>query len=179
MRIHLDTSAYVKGFNEEARSDVIEDIFDKCEQKRLEIVTSWWTISESIAALDQAFRKKGIILKPQRNAAISSLLGKTSDLSKQESLILVEMNEKIIVASWEIIRRMHLSADDALHLFTAKVGKCDLMVVADNYFWERFKTEPDIEEHEDIGEEIRFPFDVYNILIDEDYQLLKSKIAAL
>lgn len=179
IKIYLDTSAYVKGFNEEYRSDVIEEIVDKCGQGKLEIITSWWTISESVAALDQAFKKKGLIAKPQRNAIISSLLGKTADLSKQGLLTLVETNEKIIVASWEIIRRMHLSADDSLHLFTAKVGQCDLMVVADDYFWQRFKAGPEIEEEEDIGEEMHFPFDIYNILIDEDYKLLKSKIKSL
>lgn len=82
MRIYLDTSAYLKGFNEEYRSDVVEDIFDKCEKGRLEIVTSLWTISEAIAALDQAFRKKGVISRPVRNSTISSLLGKTVDLGK-------------------------------------------------------------------------------------------------
>lgn len=179
MRIYLDTSAYVKGFNEEYRSDIIENIFDRCERGKLVIITSWWTISEAIAALDQAFRKKGVITKHQRNASISSLLGKTADLSKAGLLTLVEANEKVLVASWEIIRRRHLSADDAIHLFTAKVAKCDLMVVADNYFWSRFKAEPDIEEEEDLGEEMLLPFDLYNILVDEDYRLLKSKIDSL
>lgn len=32
IKIYLDTSAYVKGFNEEYRSDVIEEIVDKCGQ---------------------------------------------------------------------------------------------------------------------------------------------------
>ncbi len=160
MRIYLDTSAYLLRFSDEPpQSYLVNEIFDKCEQGKLTIVTSFWTISECIAALDQAFTKKGRISRHERNALISSLLGKTIDMSKQKHLVLIEPNEKMIYTSWSIIRRRHLSADDALHAFTAKVGQCDLFVLADDYFARRMKEEGEIEE-EDLTESEQFSFGV-------------------
>lgn len=87
-------------FNDEPLlSDLVENIFDKCEQNRLTLVTSFWTLSESIAALDQAFRKKGRISLHERNSTISSLLGKNVDMSRRKQLVLIAPNEEIVYTS--------------------------------------------------------------------------------
>ncbi|MGI0025941.1 MAG: hypothetical protein ACREA4_12475, partial [Nitrososphaera sp.] len=116
MRIYLDTSAYLLAFNEEPYlSSLVQKIFDKCEEDKLTLVTSLWTWSESISALDQAFKKKGTIDRPTRNSVIGTLLGKSIDLVKQNRMVLVVATEEMIYKSWDLIRKRHLSADDSLH----------------------------------------------------------------
>lgn len=178
MRIYLDTSAYLLAFNEEPPvSSLVQDIFDKCEEDKLTLITSLWTWSESISALDQAFKKKSTIDRPTRNSVIGTLLGKSIDLVKQKRMVLVVPTEEMIYKSWDLIRKRHLSADDALHAFTAKVGKCDLMVMADNYFADRMKG--DVEMEDEPMEDDKISFEVYNIRLEGDYTLLKQKIDSL
>lgn len=76
-----------------------------------------------------------------------------------------------------MIRKRHLSADDALHAFTAKVGKCDLLVMADDYFAARMKDSADKEE--DPTETDQLSYEVFNIRLKEDYGLLEEKMSVL
>jgi predicted nucleic acid-binding protein len=65
-RIYLDTSAYLLRFSDEKPlSEAISLIFRKCEEGKLTLVTSLWTLSEGVAALDQAIKVKGNIARPQ------------------------------------------------------------------------------------------------------------------
>ena len=49
MRIYLDTSALVKRYCEEESSNVVNDVFESGN----EIITSYWTLAEAIAAIDK------------------------------------------------------------------------------------------------------------------------------
>lgn len=117
---YLDTSAYVTNFTEEPPlTELVTKIFNKCEQRKIKIVTSFWTLSEAIVKIDKVFRRKDPIkYQHEKNAVISSLLGKTLDLVKHKKLVLVVPNEKAIQASWDFIRQRHLSADDASCVFS-------------------------------------------------------------
>ncbi len=62
MRIYLDTSVYITEFSEEPPlSDLAKKIFEKCDQNKLTIVTSYWTLSEGIVAIDKALRRMDVI----------------------------------------------------------------------------------------------------------------------
>jgi hypothetical protein len=76
-----------------------------------------------------------------------------------------------------MIRKRHLSADDALHAFTARVGECDLFVLADNYFADRLKE--DIDAGYDRLESDQIAYEVYNRRVADDRQLLEQKIDSL
>lgn len=56
-RVYLDTSAYLKEFSQEAGSETISRIFTACERGETVLVTSQWTLSESIAAVDRKCRR--------------------------------------------------------------------------------------------------------------------------
>ena len=68
MRIYLDTSALVKRYCEEVGSDVVNDVFESDN----EIVTSYWTLAEAIAAIDKKVAKRQIS-EEERDFVISVL----------------------------------------------------------------------------------------------------------
>ena len=178
MRIYLDTSVYITEFSEEPPlSDLAKKIFEKCEQNKITIVTSYWTLSEGIVAIDKALRRMDVIKnQPERNATIAILLAKTFDMFKQKKIVLLVPTEDFITGSWKYIRERHLSADDALHAFSAEVGKCDMLVVADDGFANRLREKNDDEDNP--LETHQLTFEVYNLRDVTDYKLLEQKIGS-
>lgn len=174
LRIYLDTSAFIKGFRNEERSELIHRILEKCANGKLAAVISLWTLSESLSALDKAYSKKGSISLPEANSAISRMLGYSHNLHKEGHLDIIVPDGDIITRSWVFISQRHLSADDALHAMCAMIGKSHIVLLADNYFASMLKKEKEVVTAEDISEQ--YSFEVLNLLEDQDYERLKSQI---
>ena len=62
-RVYLDTSAYLKEFSPETGSETISKLFSACESGKVVLVTSQWTLSESIAAIDKKHRRVELSLE--------------------------------------------------------------------------------------------------------------------
>lgn len=82
-RIYLDTSAFIKGFRNEERSEIVHSILEKCTNGQLTVVISLWTLAESLSALDKAYSKKGSISLPEANSTISRMLDYSYNLNKE------------------------------------------------------------------------------------------------
>lgn len=78
-RIYLDTSAFLKEFSEEPKSEIVHRIFEMCRERKVTIVTSRWTINESVAALDKK-RKMGEITDSERDQVIFTMLRTVEEL---------------------------------------------------------------------------------------------------
>ena len=124
-RAYLDTSAYLKEFSHETGSKTISRIFSACERGEVVIVTSQWTLSESIAAVDRKCRR-GEINPDERDTVIATILDKTVELVRKDNLVLVPVTSQLVQASWRVILERHLSADDSIHLLSALVTLRDL-----------------------------------------------------
>lgn len=129
--VHLDSSAYVKRFAQERGSENLNRIFEVAEQANLVLVTSQWSIGESIAAVDKKFRKKEIT-QHERDTIIATILEESAELSGKGQLTLVPAKSEFTAASWRIIIRHHVSADDALQVLSATVGVCSVFVAVDD-----------------------------------------------
>jgi len=175
MRIYLDTSAFIKGFRNEERSEIVHSILEKCANGQLVIVLSLWTLTESLSALDKAYNMKGSISQPEANSIIARMLSYSYNLNKEGHLDIIEPDGDIITRSWAFISRRHLSADDALHTMCAMIGKSDIMLLADNYFASMLKKEREVSTAEDIAEE-QYSFEILNLLEDQDYERLERQI---
>ena len=151
-RVYLDTSAYLKEFSQETGSETISRIFSACERGKVVVVTSQWTLSESIAAVDRKCRR-GEINPDERDTVIATILDKTMELVKKDNLVLVPVTSQLVQASWRVILERHVSADDSLHLLSALVTLSEIFVAADDYLIERAREEGfdsyDVEEKED------------------------------
>ncbi|WP_456330294.1 type II toxin-antitoxin system VapC family toxin [Archaeoglobus sp.] len=139
-RVYLDTSAYLKEFSQEKGSKTISRIFSACERGEVVIVTSQWTLSESIAAVDRKCRR-GEINPDERDTVIATILNKTMELVRNDNLVLVPVTSQLVQASWRVILERHVSADDSIHLVSALVTLSEIFVAADDYLIERAREE--------------------------------------
>ncbi|MBA7528054.1 hypothetical protein ES705_20237 [subsurface metagenome] len=121
MRIYLDTSALVKRYCEEGGSDVVNDVFESDN----EIVTSYWTLAEAIAAIDKKVAKRQIS-EEERDFVISVLF---SDVLNR--ITFVKISNEFIEAIIEMILAHHISADDALQLFSCIVSLSPIFLASD------------------------------------------------
>ncbi len=158
-KIYLDTSAFLKEFSEEPKSEIIHRIFELCSEGRIIIVTSRWTINESIAALDKK-HTKGEMTDSERDQVIFALLRRVEELIDKGQIFAISLTNDVARFSTAIITDKHLSADDALHLYSAIVGKCDALVLADNRFAKLAKDGGD--------------FEIFNISDEDSYARLEE-----
>jgi len=165
MRIYLDTSALIKQFSSEERSDIINAIFHKCHEGELTIVTSYWSLLETMAAIDRKYNQRHEIRIDERDSALQTLLAYSYGLGFEETVELIPIPDEMHLARMVsiIITNKHLSADDSLQLVSARIGECDLFILADNRFAKIIKEDEEQEK-----------FKVYNIIDDNDYIDLKG-----
>jgi len=164
MRIYLDTSALVKQFSSEEGSDVINTTFQKCREGELILVTSYWSLLEAMAAIDRKYHQRAEIRVDERDSALQTLLGYSYGLGLAETVELIPIPEVTHLARMIsiIITNKHLSADDSLQLVSARIGECEIFVLADNRFARILKEDEEQER-----------FKVYNIIDEDDYRELK------
>lgn len=128
-----------------------------CREGKVTIVISRWVINESIAALDKK-HKKVEITDSERDEVIFAMLRRVDELVARDLIFAIRLTNEVLQFSTIIITDKHLSADDAVHLYSAGLGKCEALVVADARFATLAKDGGD--------------FEVFNILDDNDYERL-------
>jgi len=143
MRIYLDTSAFVKRYCEEEGSDVVNEVFESGD----EILSSYWTLAEAIAAIDRKVAKRQIS-EEERDFAISVLF---SDVFNRVTF--VKISNEFIEAIIEMILAHHISADDALQLFSCIISFSQIFLASDRALIRAAKEEGlkafDVENSED------------------------------
>ena len=158
IRAYLDSSAFLKRFNEEKGSSVAVKLFSACENGEIELATSQWTIGETIAAIDKKLRRDEIT-EEVRDANIKSLLELTGKLAHKKFLMIIPLDQNVVSASWKYITSDHLSADDALQLLSFMIINSEAFLASDKYLLENIKQEGingyNIEDENDATEIIR------------------------
>lgn len=136
--VYFDTSAFVKRFSKERASDVADMLFAACNAGKFKILISSWVVNETIAAIDRKFRRRDTSLE-DRNRNISTLIDNIDLLAKNGSLEIIPVKQDIVDGSLEFVINHHLSADDALHVFSAITNSCKIFVTADRLLVEVIK----------------------------------------
>ncbi len=121
MRIYLDTSAFVKRYCVEEGSDVVEAVFESGN----EIITSYWTLAEAVAAIDRKVAKRQLS-EEERDFVISVLF---SDVLNR--ITFMKISNEFIEAIIERILAHHISADDALQLISCIVSLSPIFLASD------------------------------------------------
>ena len=138
MKIFLDTSAYVKIFKRECGSSLIKKIIKLAQANKIQLYFSIWVLNESTAAIDKGCHQKNKI-NVQRKNIIATILQETLIYSKFQNIIFVTLDFNIVKGSHKLIIEHHISADDALHFFTAYSEQCDHFICSDKHLTNRPK----------------------------------------
>ncbi len=160
VRTFLDSSAYIKGFSKEKGSEATTKIINACEKGKLELVISQWSLGESLAAIDRKFRA-GLMSQKEMSTTIASILKKSAELARSGRMFIVLTRPELVTASWSLVIKRHLSADDALQLFSSIVSLCEAFVAADQHLLEAARDEG---------------FDGYNVENEEDCRRLIKRL---
>ena len=132
MRIYFDTSAFVKRYCEEEGSEIVNEIFES----ENEIITSYWTLAEATTAIDKKVTK-GQIREDERDFVLSLLLSDVLD----RNITFVKISNEFIEAIIEMILVHHISADDALQLFSCIISFSPIFLVSDRSLIQAAKRE--------------------------------------
>jgi predicted nucleic acid-binding protein len=152
IRAYLDSSTFLKQFNEEKGSEVAHKLFVACENGKIELATSQWTIGETIAAIDRKIRRNEIT-EEVRDVNIKFLLELTGQLAHKKCLMIIPLDQYVVSASWKYITSDHLSADDAVQLLSFMMINSEAFLASDKYLLDAIKQEGidcyDIEDEKD------------------------------
>jgi predicted nucleic acid-binding protein len=132
-RIYFDSSVYVKHFKAEDGSHAVKHIIHLAEKhEQVKIFLSLWTINESIAGIDRNYYQKKLISTKDRNKIIATILDSSLKyLQTYPNIIFVRLNSNIVGDSISLIKSLHISADDALHVYTALKYRCKYFICHD------------------------------------------------
>lgn len=107
---------------------------------RIQLFFSYWAANETLAAIDRLWRRKDITTQ-QRNVIIATVIKRAKGWSEgkesSSNIICLEVNNKTSYLSREFILH-HISADDALHVYTAYDKECEFFVFRDKKLSRQF-----------------------------------------
>lgn len=142
-RLYYDTSALVKEFVSEVGSDLIDRIGTADASKQLQVITSVWSINEAIAVIDRLSRRpQNPLTKVERQEIMATLAQRIKNSSERAAFKFAPMEHRIIANSRILIDRLHISPDDAVHLYTAFIFDCQYFLVHDDKLVNKLKGDP-------------------------------------
>lgn len=107
---YIDTSALAKRYHTEEGSAVMDILFERLlSEKNKRIVTSLWSLGETISVLNRKKNEKGIKDDDFRKIT-ASFLNDTISFS------IVSVNDNLILSSLSYVLKHNLNSADALHL---------------------------------------------------------------
>ena len=130
--VYFDSSAYVKLFAPEPGSDIADLLFRLAHLKRIQIWMSYWTINETSAAIDRKHRRREISNEEYDIISATIIKNLIYYADEDSNVGLVSLDDIILKNSIDVIINYHVSADDALHLYTAFFMKCDYFLCHDD-----------------------------------------------
>ncbi|MGH9992046.1 MAG: hypothetical protein ACREBU_08745 [Nitrososphaera sp.] len=94
---------------------------------------SIWAVNESIAAIDRKHRR-GEIRDHQRDRIFATILKRTMDYTEKPNppVDFIPIDRRILTLSRDVVIQYHVSADDAVHLYTAYATECECFIFKDD-----------------------------------------------
>jgi predicted nucleic acid-binding protein len=143
-RLYFDTSAFVKEFVPELGSQLISRIVTAATEGHIEVYCSEWVINEAVAVVDRLSRrinehtKKPYLSKVKVQGIIATIAERVRNSGLQNSNIyFVYLDHAILANSRKLIDQYHISADDAVHLYTGWIYDCDYFLTHDKDLFKR------------------------------------------
>lgn len=163
MRIYVEPIVFFLAFDKSTSGTMPRKIFDKASQQKLELVTSIWSVSQYIGAVNELY-VKGEIKLQSRNDYLFEFSRLENDL--KGSLVKVYPTKEIQDVCIGFILDRNVDYERAWHLATARLSQCDSYVMVDKY--------------EDLDKkQWKREFDVFNIIDEKDVKEISERIDLL
>lgn len=160
MRIYLEAFSLIFYFSETPAGELVRKIFRKAYDEEVTIITSNWSTNQFIDELIfLAAGNEEEILNTRILWRIMSR--KQEELSRTNRFIEVGLTGPLLDSSLLYVVNAFLTAEQAIHVFSAKLKGCDIFVIGD----ERFHLEK---------ERWKNDFDVYRLNDEADIKALNA-----
>jgi predicted nucleic acid-binding protein len=132
----------IKEFVPEIGSELIDKVTTSARQGTLQIITSVWAINEAIAVIDRLTRKpQHPLSQSEKQEIIATFAERVRESNEQAAYRYAPIEHALVANSRMLIDGLHISPDDALHLYTAYVYDCEYFLIHDNKIISRLKAE--------------------------------------
>lgn len=162
MKIYIEPIVFFLAFDKN-QDKLPRKIFEKAKLSKLELVTSIWSISQYIGAVNELY-VKGEIKLQSRNDYLFEFSRLENDLGN--FLIKVYPTKEIQDVCIGFILDRNVDYERAWHLATARLSQCEAYVMVDRY--------QDLDKKQWRGE-----FDVFNIIDEKDSREMLEKLDSL
>lgn len=146
MQIYLEGIAFLFYFSSTPSGDVVRKVFRKAEEGKVTIVTSAWSMNQFIDEL--IFVSKGNEEEMMTARLIWRMLEREEEkLATKNKFLEVGLTTPLLDSSLLYVINGFLTAEQALHVFSAKLRGCDAFLIGDERFVlnkERWKDDFDV-----------------------------------
>jgi predicted nucleic acid-binding protein len=149
-KIYFDSSVYTKVFAKEEGSDTAKRIIKLAETTNdIQIIMSVWTINEVISAIDKKAYQTHEINEKESKQAIATVLQRSIEYPRtgKSNIYFARVEHDIIKESTVLIHSLHISADDALHVFTAFYHNCEYFICRDKELKRKIHKQISVTQH--------------------------------
>ena len=137
--IYLDTSALVKRYVEEERTQEVDKLFDSAYRGSAVLATSVLNIGEAASVLDKKARWGE--LAGDVKTAVSLMLREVKTLTRLGSFVVMPLGGKILRGSIAVVLRHRIYVVDALQIATCRYVRCETLYTADKKLAEAAEAE--------------------------------------
>ena len=127
---YIDTSAIVKRYVCETGSEFIRAQYKDAYLGKVLLSFNVWNIGEVIGVFDRAHRQERITGE-QFDEVMDRFSDETARLKKISRIRILNLSEKLLVSSWDVVIKYHIYVADALQIISAIEVGCSEFYTGD------------------------------------------------
>jgi hypothetical protein len=130
LKLYLDSSVIIKRYVCEAGTELVDEIFDRAEQSKLNLSLSAWNIGETLGVLDEK-RRRQWISETEFSDCLKKLVEELLKFLRLRVLNVIPVSTQILLDSWVLVLGHHIYQADALQIGSHLHDKCNVLLSSD------------------------------------------------
>jgi predicted nucleic acid-binding protein len=130
LKLYLDSSVIIKRYVSEAGTELVDEIFDRAEQSKLNLSLSAWNIGETLGVLDEK-RAREWISETEFSDCLKKLVEELLKFLRLRVLNVIPVSSQILLDSWALILSHHIYEADAVQIGSHLYDKCNVLLSSD------------------------------------------------
>lgn len=134
MKVYLEPISFLFLFSNTDAGKIIRKIFRKAEEGKITIVTSIWSYNQYLDEMVFLYRDADEDAKFNVRVMMNILGRKLSALAEKNHYVEVGLTQILLESASLHIINSGLTAEQAVHMFSAQLNRVNIFVVADESF---------------------------------------------